>query len=205
MAVDPLVEAALAATESALNGLLRRGSPATLEAMGDIAGQCIAIELNDLGLRVHVQFGRHGVALSRQAPSRVATTIEGTLSALGRLAGRTGLPDDVRITGDVELAQRLQRLSESAEIDWEEVLSGALGDPLAHAIVRRLSRARHRMLEALGRLEEDLSDYLLEELAVTPHRDEIDSFSDEVDELRAAVDRCQARIALVERRLGDPG
>ena len=161
------------------------------------------IEFSDLGLRLFVLFGRQGLSLSRLPPSRVTTRLRGTSLALARLgSGTAGLPEDVQIEGDVELAQRLRRLLERLEIDWEAVVAEACGAPLAHALVHRLERTGDHARKAGQRLREDLSDYLLEELAIVPHADEVAEFIDAVDELRAAVDRCEARIRHLERRIG---
>ncbi len=198
-----LLETALGGIEAVINRILRLGAPDALNALARLTGQAVEIEFTDLGLRVIVLFGRRGISLSRQAPSRVSTRLRGTSLALARLgSGTAGMPEDVQIEGDVELAQRLRHLLETLEIDWEAVVAEACGDTLAHALVHHLERARGHARKASERLREDLSDYLLEELAIVPHADEVAEFIDAVDELRSAVDRCQARIAHIERRIG---
>ena len=77
-----LLETALSGIEAVVNGILRRGAPDALASLAELTGQAVEIEFSDLGLRLFVLFGRRGISLSRQAPSRVATRLCGTSLAL---------------------------------------------------------------------------------------------------------------------------
>lgn len=202
MPTELLLETTLAAIEGILNAILRRGAPATRDELAALCGHAVEIVLSDLDLHLFVLFGRHGISLSRHRPSTVSTTLSGTTLALCRLGSQgSDMPVAVQIEGDVELGQRLRKLVEKLDIDWEEILASACGDSVAHALMEQLRRARRQADSARERLAEDLADYLLEEARLVPRKEEIETFVEEVDELRAAVDRCCARFDHLERRL----
>ena len=65
----------------------------------------------------------------------------------------------------------------------------------------RLQIGLGRTGERLGRsVSDNLSEYLTEESRLLPHHFEVEDFLDDVDQLRDAVDRLEARIALLALR-----
>jgi len=103
----------------------------------------------------------------------------------------------VRISGDADIATDFRALLNIVRPDWEEELSRYTGDVVAHEAGRAVrgfaawaARARH----SLGR---SLAEYLTEESRDLAAAAEIQEFNREVDELAAAVDRCEARLRLL--------
>jgi ubiquinone biosynthesis protein UbiJ len=148
---------------------------------------------------------------------------DGRLQLLGRIEGQpdctlSGSPIDlirasepsegpaqlfaghVRIDGDTALAQRFSEAVAGLDIDWEEQLSRLTGDIAAHEIGRSV-RALAREGQRIGRSAEDnLGEYLTEEVRLLPHRFEVEAFLSDVDEIRDDVERLAARIAQLERK-----
>ena len=103
----------------------------------------------------------------------------------------------VQISGDADIATDFRALLNIVRPDWEEELSRYTGDVVAHeagravrGVVAWAARARH----SLGR---SLAEYLTEESRDLAAAAEIQEFNREVDELAAAVDRCEARLRLL--------
>ena len=198
------VQAALALLEQAINAALAL-DPHTGERLERLDGKVIAIELSGLGLRLFIQPHRGGLRLMGAYDGLVDTTLRGAPLAMLRMsAGRSGeglFRGGVEIDGDVELGQRIQRVFEQLDIDWEEHLSRLSGDVIAHQLgnlVRELRTFGARSAEHLGR---DLADYLQEESEALPVDWELEAFYGQVDGLREDTDRLEARLRRLENKV----
>jgi ubiquinone biosynthesis protein UbiJ len=108
----------------------------------------------------------------------------------------------IRIDGDNRLAQTLGEVFRGLDIDWEEQLSKLLGDTLAHRLMSR-ARAGGRWAERSGSIaRQNLREYLQQEAAVLPSREELTTFLAAVDTLRDDVERLAARVERLERMRG---
>jgi ubiquinone biosynthesis protein UbiJ len=199
--------AALAVLEQALNAALAL-DPKTGERLTRLQGKVIAVELSGTGITLALQPTAEGkLRLMGDYDGEVDTTLRGAPFALFRMStGRAGegmFSGEVTIDGDVELGQQIQRVFEKLDIDWEEHLSRLTGDIVAHQIgntVRDLFAWGERAAEHLGR---DTADYLQEERDVLPVDWEVEEFIKGVDNLRSDVDRTEARIKRLQRKLED--
>jgi ubiquinone biosynthesis protein UbiJ len=105
----------------------------------------------------------------------------------------------LRVSGDAELARRLQRLAERFDPDWQQPFAAVFGDvvgvQIANAVAGALKQAR-----VLSRsLVESAGEYVIEESRDVVGRDELNAFHDDVDALRDDVARTAARIARLRR------
>jgi ubiquinone biosynthesis protein UbiJ len=196
--------AALATLEQALNAAIAL-DPKTVERLARLQGRVIAIELKGTGIRLVMAPGAEGVRLMGHFDGEVDTTLRGAPFALLRMStGRAGegmFSGEVEIDGDVELGQQVQRVFEKLDIDWEEHLARLSGDIIAHQIgntVRGLFSWSKRSAEHLG---EDTADYLQEETETLPVPWEVEEFIEQVDTLRSGVDRIEARVKRLQRKL----
>jgi ubiquinone biosynthesis protein UbiJ len=101
----------------------------------------------------------------------------------------------------VALGQKMQRILAGLDLDWEEPLARAFGDPLGHELARAARAAFAWQRAALNTAGLNTAEYLKEELRLLPARYEVEAFLDGVDSLRADLDRLEARI----RRLPPAG
>ncbi|OBS08385.1 ubiquinone biosynthesis accessory factor UbiJ [Acidihalobacter prosperus] len=201
-----LVTSLAAGLENALN-LYLQADPEMAAGLDRIAGSRVALELDGTGLNlmlvpetggriaVHTTLGDPPDATIRATPLALLRT------ALSDQAAAAG--SELAIEGDAEIAHRLWSVLRGIELDWEEWLSGPMGDALAHAVAERL-----RGLGAWGRrtrdhLAGDLGEYVTEEAGMSPARAELDDFMDAVDQLREGLDRLEARLARLESRAAD--
>ncbi len=206
MAKALLIETGLAATQRLLNGILRKGDQKTLQQLTALAGRSIEIDVSDSNLTLYILFGREGIELLRQSPGEISTTIRGRLMALRQLAGKgQGMPAEVTIEGDVDLAQRLQTVIDELSIDWEEILSQGVGDVVAHSFLSQLRRASRYRQTVDSNLRQDLHDYLLEEARLLPQKDETENLVDDIDRFRARIDRTQARLNRLNKLFRESG
>ena len=133
-------------------------------------------------------------------------TITGPVPALLRLlalrdATDETIPEGVSLRGDHSIARHLRRLARSYRFDWEEVLAGFLGDALAHEAARGARTGARATRRAAGALSRDFAEYLTEESAMVAGAPALARFLAEVDEVRDDVERLEARVAALSRRL----
>lgn len=183
--------------EDTANRLLRL-DPETLQRLGDLDGRVICIEFRDLGRRIYLHPSEAGFRMSETAAQPAAVTLRGSITVFTRLglggAGAEVAPGDLEIEGDVALGQKMQRILQRLDLDWEEPLARLFGDPLGHALGQGLRAAHAWHVQAFKTLSMDAAEYLREEARLVPTRRELDGFFDAVDTLRADVDRLEARI-----------
>lgn len=204
MNVTLLPQAGLAVLEKAINTTLAM-DPDTLARLGRLEGKVIAVELQGTGITLFLLPGVEGFRLMGHFEGAPDTTLSGSPLALLRLnRGKPGeglFSGEVKIHGDVELGQRVQRILGGLDIDWEEHLSHLTGDVIANQVgnlVRGVLRWGERAAAHLGR---DCADYLQEERRDLPPRWEVEEFLNGVDALRSDVDRMAARVARLQRHL----
>ncbi len=201
-ALKPLAGRAL---ETALNRAVAL-DPDTVAALAGLDGRRISLSLESpplaLEIRVHGGYLQVGPPL-READLAVRGTLGGLLgqfpwmaaAARGRPAGR------LHVSGDAELARRLQKLAGGFEPDWQqpfvEVFGPVIGIQLANAAAAALRGARG----LAGGLARSGAEYLVEESRDVVGRAELAAFNDDVDAIRDDVERLAARVG----RLRVPG
>jgi len=194
------------ALEVALNRYLEL-DPDSAARMAGLAGHCIAIELQGIDVTLFMLPGERGIRIleSVDAEEGVDTTLHGTPLALARLglggdAGRSLFSGDVTISGDVETGQAFRDILDGMDIDWEEQLARLTGDVIAHQVGNLARHTRRVLRQGRTALEQDMGEYLKEEVRILPSRIEVENFSAGVDRIRADTDRLAARIQRLSRR-----
>jgi ubiquinone biosynthesis accessory factor UbiJ len=191
--------AAFATLEQLLNQAIRL-DPETPKRLSPLHGRVIELQMVGLGLSLFLIPEPNGIQLLSAFEGEADCTLRGTPLDLARMRGSQESANQlfrgsVEISGDSHLAQQFGDFLAGLDIDWEEQLSKLTGDVIAHEIGNAT-----RGLLSWGRsqtqtFEQNLQEYLQEELRLTPSRLEIDPFFSDVDRLRDDVERLEARIA----------
>jgi ubiquinone biosynthesis protein UbiJ len=194
----------LAGLEAVLNRYLRL-DPDAMARMAALQPRSIAIELTPLHLTLYVVPGENGIQLRSRLESGPDTVLRGTPLGLAQLGlgsqgGKALFSGNVVIEGDVETGQAFKAILDEMDIDWEEQLSRLTGDAIAHQLGNTARRAAGALRDGRRTLEQDLGEYLQEELRVLPTRIETENFTADVSRLVMDTDRLDARI----RRLQAP-
>ena len=201
--------AAYATLEQLLNQAIRL-DPETPRRLAPLHGRVIAIQLVGLGHSLYLIPEANGIQLLSRLEGDADCTLRGTPLDLARMRDRRESADQlfdgaVEITGDTRLAQQFGDFLADLDIDWEEQLSKFTGDVIAHEVgnaTRSLLDWGHRQ----GRtLEQNLREYLQEDLRLTPSRLEIEPFLNEVDRLRDDVERLEARLNRLQEASNQKG
>ncbi|GGB98277.1 sterol-binding protein [Marinobacterium zhoushanense] len=186
----------VAVAEQSLNRILAQ-DPVTLDRLGELGGKVVAIEASLPAFTLYLLPHSEGIDLLGQFAGEPDVTLSGDALSLGRLpiAGNEVLfGRGVELRGDAALAHRLQNILADTRIDWEAWLGNLLGDTAGHEAARLLRALGGYGRDSARSLVLNTQEYLQEEARLLPTRVEIDIYLDEVDELRDAVDRLEARI-----------
>lgn len=201
-AFKPLAGRAL---QAALNHALSL-DPDTQAALQPLEGKRIALTLEApaLAMEIGVEAGQLTVGPTHTAVEpdlAVRSTLGGLFAQLPFLRKDQGAPvGRVRVSGDAELARRLQTLAERFDPDWQQpftaVFGGILGVQIANAVRTALRQAK----TAADNLAESAAEYVTEESRDVVASAELNAFHDDVDALRDDVERLAARV----QRLATP-
>ena len=171
--------------------------------LAELSGRSMEVKFAATPLRVRLAATADGLSIRPAADEVSDAVIEGTPLSFLRLATgdaaqsiRAGGTD---IHGDAEIADGFRKLLDAARPDLEEELSRVTGDVAAHYLAGFARDALAFGRRARDAFARDAAEYLTEESHDLPTRVEVDEFLTDVDRLREAVDRLDARLAAAER------
>ena len=196
--------------EAALNRALAL-DPDTQDALKPLHGRRIALALEApaLALQITVKEQRLQVGPVEDASEpdlAVRTTLAGLLAQIPTFMGNALGKDNaapvgrVRVSGDAELARRLQTLAERFDPDWQQPFVAAFGEIIGVQVANAARGALRQLRDAGGNLARNAAEFVTEESRDVVGRAELSAFHDDVDALRDDVERLHARI---ERLLGN--
>lgn len=190
--------------EAVLNRALSLDEP-TRAQLGTLEGRRVGIELTGtpLALAIEVHEGRVRVGPHWQTAGNLnLRAAPGSLLAFALRRGDESLvpPGKVDISGDAELARRLEKLLRGFRPDIEEACAKTFGDVIGVPLARALHAAFDWSRESAEALARDTADFLRDESRDLIAPAEMDQFLDDVDGLRDRVERLAARVALAGAR-----
>lgn len=166
-----------------------------------LRGKLVKLELKGLGIDLYFHGRDDGLGVSAENESTPDTTISGTPLALLAMA----VPDwrapgsGVRIEGEAGTGQAFEKLLKQLDPDWEAVFVERFGPVVGHQLWRMLRDARAGARHVSTTAAEQTARFLREESGLLVTREEVAEFVHEVDELREAVDRLEARLRRRDR------
>jgi ubiquinone biosynthesis protein UbiJ len=185
--------------------------PESRDRLAALDGRSIALNVRQIEKTFLLYPGPDGVRVAFGKQDAADVTLSASPSVFARIAAQ-GLddgsytPGELEIQGDALLAQKFAGIMGDLSIDWEELLAQQTGDIPARFISRQFSRMLGWAAETHGVMKQNLSEYLIEEARIAAAPRDVDGFLDDVDELRAGVDRLAARVTnlrqAAEERVG---
>ena len=193
------------ALEAALDRALAL-DPETRAALAALDGRSVdlALEAPALALRLTVSGDRLCVGpvdAGAEADLGVRATLGAVLAQLPRLLPGANRGDDappvgrMRISGDADLARRLQRLAGRFDPDWQQPFVAVFGDIVGVQVANAFAAGLRHARDAGRDLAGTTAEYLTEESRDVVPRAELDAFHDAVDTLRDDAARLAARVA----------
>jgi ubiquinone biosynthesis protein UbiJ len=201
---DSLKPLAGKALETALNRSLAL-DPDTRDALKSLDGRTItlAVEAPALALQISVAGDRLqvGPVVAEEPDLAVRSTLGGLLGQLPFLRKDNAAPvGRVRVSGDAELARRLQTLAGRFDPDWQQPFVAVFGDLIGVQIANGVRRALEQLRDLSGSLARNAAEYVTEESRDVVGREELNAFHDDVDAIRDDVERLHARVERLRGR-----
>ncbi len=193
--LTPLPGLLASAVDTALNRAIGLDETAAtrLAAMRD---KTVRLELKGLGIDLYFHGLDDRLAIDAESETEPDTTISGTPAALLAMA----VPDwrapgsGVQIQGNAAAAQALEKLLRQLDPDWEALLVEHLGVVWGHQVWRMINDSSRAGRHAASTVADQTARFLREESGLLVTHEEVDEFIREVDELREATDRLEARL-----------
>lgn len=201
-AFKPLAGRAL---EAALNRALAL-DPDTRAGLAPLSGKRVTLSLAAPPLALQIRVDGERLAVGPvEKPGEPDLAVRSTLGAL--LAQLPFLRRDdsapvgkLHVSGDADLARRLQRLAENFDPDWQQPFAAVFGDVLGVQIADAVAGALKQARSAAVSLAENAAEFVTEESRDVVSKPELNAFHDDVDGLRDHVERIAARIARLQAR-----
>jgi ubiquinone biosynthesis protein UbiJ len=217
MAEDRQPNPLLAALGRALEAALNRGVALDADMRDQLAGlegRRIGIELRgaNLALAISVRDGRLQVGPHWEAPGDL--NLHASPGSLLAFALRRGDDDGtsmgskagkVEISGDAELARRVEKLLRGFRPDIEEAFARTFGDVLGVPLARALHSAFAWSRESAQSFAADSAAFLRDDTRDLVAPAEVDALLDGIDALRERADRLAARVQRVTDKFGGGG
>ena len=192
------------ALEFALNRVLALDID-TQQALHRLNGRSIDLRLDApvLAARLRVENGRLFVGPTDEAESdlSLSATAGALLARLLPSQTSNATPGKLRISGDIDLAQQVQKLAQQFAPDLEEALSLRLGDVLGVQVARAL-RSAGQTAQQIGKTSVTrVVEYVRDERGDVLGSEEMNAFLDEVDHLRDSAERLAQRVEQFKRQV----
>lgn len=190
--------ALLAGAERGINRLLRL-DPTALPRLARLSGRVIEIDCTAPAWRLFILADDEGLRLAGDWGSDADCRLRAPASSLLRLAGsrnKTAVLHgaEVEIDGDSALLMNLAEVLQDLELDWAYEISRWFGPVGAQLVDSSLRNPLGWLRDSAGSLRQDLADYLSEESRALVGQAEAQARFDELDDMKLALDRLEARV-----------
>ena len=193
---------------STVEQLINRGLPRSPRAQAlcaELAGRRIAIEIQGFTTVIAASDGV-ALTLTTGPAADVSTRISGSpfalWSLLGADAGASVQGGAAHVSGDVELGQKFRELARLLRPDLEEELALAIGDVPAHRIARLTRTVFDWGRRAADTAARNVAEYFAHERGDLVSQPEGRQLLEGIDVLRDDVERLEARLEHIARRVG---
>lgn len=122
------------------------------------------------------------------------------LSFLPASKARSLFNDKMRLSGDIELGLSVKKLFDEIDIDWEGHLAHFTGDVVAYQLGSMVRRGLEFKRQLSLSLQNNMTDYLQDELRIFPSHEEVENFFSDIDQLVLDVERLYAQINLLDKQ-----
>lgn len=202
-----LQSAALGGLEDAVNRAIALDSN-SIQRLTTLNGRRFALQLQEPALFLSLAINNGLLRLSAEDQGPYDTRLEGSWAEFARIARADDpatalINGQVKIHGDTAPLLELRHQLSQLELDWEQPLSVAFGDVVAHQIGNSLRSGQRWLQQSSKNLRRQAEDFLLEESRLVPHPFEAEDFYRQVEDLRTRSERLEARLRSLAQRLSD--
>ncbi len=196
--VDATIQtAAVAGLEAAVNRALAL-DPSARQELGKLQGAVFQLSCSKPELELFLLPQTQSVRLTSLWDGAVTSAIKGTAQDFAELASSQD-PAAALINGRLELhgdsgpLLELQAILRQTNMDWEAPLVDAFGDVVGHQLAQGFRGLFGWSKQAAGSIGRQLEEFITEEARLTPPRQEVEDFYQDINALNLRVERLQAR------------
>ncbi|WP_287600483.1 SCP2 sterol-binding domain-containing protein [Thiothrix sp.] len=169
-----------------------------------LQGKLICLHISNPDVQLYFLPTADQVRVTTRYAAAPDVTIHGSALGLMRLsasndAGKAMLEHGIKIDGNMGLGNHFSQILREIDVDWEELLSRAVGDVVAHHLGQVVRNAQGWLGDSSHAMRLNTQEYLQEEARLVPADAEIRQYLDAVDTLRADTDRLEARLKRLEK------
>ena len=165
--------------------------------------KCSVVVIDITGIDVDIWFQVHNgkVSIPEKLPeyyTKISASPFTFLAAISNVSNTNSFPPGVNINGDVSIVTKLMKIFNKTNIDWEQYLSTKIGDVAASVVFGGISfgyKVRKKFCESS---EENVKDFLQDEVNLIPNRNEFREFQNDIAFLRDAVERLEVKVKHLE-------
>ena len=206
-----LLQAACVPFEAAINHVLRY-DPAALNSLSRQQGRLLCVRIDALN-PVLIRIVDNGIVLSlapatgdNDSLNSADATLSGSAAdffALARASDKAHalISSAIDMDGDSEFALSLTRVAQNLDIDWEALITPLTGGLLAHQLGKGLRGLLSWGKSSAPAYRNAVKEYLEDEAQLLTPEPLAAQFADEVDQLRLATDRLEARTLRLAARM----
>jgi ubiquinone biosynthesis accessory factor UbiJ len=199
-----LLSGLLVGVEHGLNRVLAMDGTA-LPRLARLRGRVIEVDCRQPSLRLFILADEQGLRLAANWAGDADCRLRGPAASLLRLATSADKSavlhsPEVDLDGDSAALLELVGILQDLELDWEYELSRWLGPVASQLLGSHLRSRASWTAQSLDSLRLNLADYLSEESRSLVGRREADARFAELDGLKLALDRLDARIERIAQR-----
>ncbi|RBP53624.1 ubiquinone biosynthesis accessory factor UbiJ [Arenicella xantha] len=172
---------------------------ATKIRLTKLQGKTMMLRIKPIDQTISVTPQREGLEFSRSSVEPVDVTLTATIGAMLKIS-RDGLadadlaPGELEISGDPIVGQRFAQVLAELDIDWESLLAEQFGESSARMMTYLAGEAKNAVEDGRSRFKQFLNETLTGKDGVVADAPSVHSFMDDVDSLRASVDRLASRL-----------
>ena len=189
----------LLALQKAINHALAL-DPSTVSKIKALQGSVLQIIISPLNVYFYIVFENGQLELHPTYDAPPDTVIHSSPLGLIRLSllpaskVRSLFNDKIKMSGNIELGQRVKQLIDELDIDWEGHLALFTGDVVAHQLGSVFRQGLAFKRQITGSIRHNVTEYLQEESRTFPSREEVNDFFNDIDTLSLDTERLAAHI-----------
>jgi len=178
----------------------------TLERLEKLQGKTMTLNIKSIAQSLSITPYKEGLEFSHETPVNVDVTLSATIGAMVKIS-RDGMdnaelePGELEIAGDPIIGQRFAQVISGLNIDWESLLAEKIGDSPAKAVTFAAGQAKVFADESKDKLKEFLGNLIKDDMALVADKKDVEVHLDQVDTIRADVDRLNARLSKLKNKI----
>lgn len=174
-----------------------------LKKLKPLAGKNIKITIQPINQSMVLQIAENGISVTDDATIEVDTTISGKPSALFAMSTNQHIPglDGVTINGDATTGQFVADFLKQLDPDWEEAWCDLLGEVPGYHVSQFFQAFKSAGQNLAASIRQSSKEYLLEENRELISPAEMETFLDEVDDLKADWVRLERKFKELKQQV----